>query len=840
MKNIDPKNLVFIIAVLMIFYFLFNGNSTEKFNVVKIGRSGTVSVPKMITTLAPTTTTTLAPKMITLAPTTTTTLAPKMITLAPTTTTTLAPTTTTTMPPIGLSIQCSTNDPLNAPNIAVYKNMGNKQLRHYPNPTIADQWDPNWRNSFNRRIDCTGYTLGEAIPDKSQYTYSQNNGTVSGNTYCQGAWESTNGQNKNMNCIGGFDINTLNTVDCNTVMSQTGVPYDGLIYNCQTPSTTTPAPTTTTTTTTTTPIPTTTTTTTLPPQLVQDASYNCLDGSFHRYIKRLPSEVGKLYHYPNPAIATQWDSNWSSGIGINCSSVTKSGDLPSYPTTCDEAKAMYYIHSPDVKAAGMDAWTHYTVFGKNEGRPWYGPTCDITTTTTTTTPPPFCTAADGWSSKTALVGGTVTQACPGGGINTATCHANGDWTATGCPTTTTPIPTTTTPVPMPTYQLTIDGCEYGTAKTMSCPTGKVSAGSIKYGRWNNTVCPHSTVNASTPSKYSINSLPDTCIGQGSCTFPNFNNVVGDSYPNVAKQFTVGYNCDGTLANDLGAHNMGPWGLSFIDTSARWIWNTSTATRDAPANIPILFYINYFNPGENNVSATLNVAVDNYVEVFQNNNSIFNSKTGQQISAGGWGYFPVPIVLVPGLNKFAFNAINSDTGGSGPIIQNGGPAGLIFSCIDNNKNVLFRSDQTNTLVNSTSTYVQSVVTGQIKNKFGKCLDVRGNTSNNDTALDHYDCIDGNEGQTWQLNPNGTIQNKWGKCIDVPGNVNWNGPVIQQYDCNNNEGQAWTIDSKTGNLKNKWGKCAGVRQNLSANGTDLVQWDCNSVEQGQSWQFVPIIN
>jgi hypothetical protein len=52
-------------------------------------------------------------------------------------------------------------------------------------------------------------------------------------------------------------------------------------------------------------------------------------------------------------------------------------------------------------------------------------------------PPPnapvTCTAGAGWSAGSAAVGGNVTQACPDGSVNTATCGADGKWSITGCP-----------------------------------------------------------------------------------------------------------------------------------------------------------------------------------------------------------------------------------------------------------------------------------------------------------------------------------------------------------------------------------------------------------------------
>ena len=42
---------------------------------------------------------------------------------------------------------------------------------------------------------------------------------------------------------------------------------------------------------------------------------------------------------------------------------------------CDIAKRKYLLQNPDVAKAGMDAWNHYEIFGKKEGRKW--PDCNV-------------------------------------------------------------------------------------------------------------------------------------------------------------------------------------------------------------------------------------------------------------------------------------------------------------------------------------------------------------------------------------------------------------------------------------------------------------------------------
>lgn len=55
-----------------------------------------------------------------------------------------------------------------------------------------------------------------------------------------------------------------------------------------------------------------------------------------------------------------------------------------------------------------------------------------------------------------------------------------------------------TPVATPRY--TKSGCEGVGASLSECPNG-IASGTIKYGRWNNTICPHGTVGPNTAAVY---------------------------------------------------------------------------------------------------------------------------------------------------------------------------------------------------------------------------------------------------------------------------------------------------------------------------------------------------
>jgi len=68
--------------------------------------------------------------------------------------------------PKGTSVKCKTNDPLKAPDAAVYRYMGNKTIRHYPNPVIASSWNKEWNKNIKTITDCSEYTHGVALAKK--------------------------------------------------------------------------------------------------------------------------------------------------------------------------------------------------------------------------------------------------------------------------------------------------------------------------------------------------------------------------------------------------------------------------------------------------------------------------------------------------------------------------------------------------------------------------------------------------------------------------------------------------------------------------------------------------
>ena len=57
--------------------------------------------------------------------------------------------------PVGASVWCSKNDPLQLPNSAVYRVMSGDAISYYPSPDIASTWNPTWSAQI-KPIDCTG------------------------------------------------------------------------------------------------------------------------------------------------------------------------------------------------------------------------------------------------------------------------------------------------------------------------------------------------------------------------------------------------------------------------------------------------------------------------------------------------------------------------------------------------------------------------------------------------------------------------------------------------------------------------------------------------------------
>ena len=92
-------------------------------------------------------------------------------------------------------------------------------------------------------------------------------------------------------------------------------------------------------------------------------------------------------------------------------------------------------------------------------------------------------------------------------------------------------------------EITVKGCEYAVPPISCGPNQQIlNSGMIKYGRWDNSVCP--PVNHENPFNYTIYSLPNRCVGQNSCILGKRNGLIDlrDPYFGTVKHFEITYSC----------------------------------------------------------------------------------------------------------------------------------------------------------------------------------------------------------------------------------------------------------------------------------------------------------
>ena len=81
-------------------------------------------------------------------------------------------------------------------------------------------------------------------------------------------------------------------------------------------------------------------------------------------------------------------------------------------------------------------------------------------------------------------------------------------------------------------------CETEPVTFTECPNG-ITSGTIKYGRWDNTICPHGTVNQSTPPIFK-----EYPLAAGTKEIAGYINdyVKDDPYYGVSKHYEASYVC----------------------------------------------------------------------------------------------------------------------------------------------------------------------------------------------------------------------------------------------------------------------------------------------------------
>ncbi|UQU62451.1 ricin-type beta-trefoil lectin domain protein [Couchioplanes caeruleus] len=117
--------------------------------------------------------------------------------------------------------------------------------------------------------------------------------------------------------------------------------------------------------------------------------------------------------------------------------------------------------------------------------------------------------------------------------------------------------------------------------------------------------------------------------------------------------------------------------------------------------------------------------------------------------------------------------------------------------------------------------------------GRCLDVNGNGTANNTQVELYDC-NGVGGQKWVQQADGSLRNpQSGRCLDSPNGASGNGTRLQIYACNGSAAQKFAVNSG-GVTTAPGGKCVDVAADDTGGNLAAVQlWDCQSYAVDQHW-------
>ena len=221
----------------------------------------------------------------------------------------------------GTAVKCYLNPPSNSRYSSlnnVYRYIGNKTLRMYPEPNIAHSWDPTWMSAIG--IDCKDVTIGSdmkiidgaavkcianhptypgySVGHKYRYTAANKTLRLYPNPDIAASWDPDW-----MNAIGidckdliiGDNMNNKNvTIGPNITIGPNMEPLEGTSVKCNSNS------------------------------LPSNSRYSALH-NIYRYIGNKT-----LRWYPTPEIASSWDPKWNNPlntVGIDCKDLTIGGDM---------------------------------------------------------------------------------------------------------------------------------------------------------------------------------------------------------------------------------------------------------------------------------------------------------------------------------------------------------------------------------------------------------------------------------------------------------------------------------------------------------------------------------
>ena len=108
--------------------------------------------------------------------------------------------------------------------------------------------------------------------------------------------------------------------------------------------------------------------------------------------------------------------------------------------------------------------------------------------------------------------------------------------------------------------------------------------------------------------------------------------------------------------------------------------------------------------------------------------------------------------------------------------------------------------------------------------GRCLDVPGVSTTNNTQVEIWDC-NGGTNQQWTQQSNGELSVYGTKCLDVLNNATAAGSPVGIFDCNAASNQRWTVNTDGTIVGVGSGLCLDVTGQGTANGTLVEIWTCN---------------
>jgi hypothetical protein len=108
--------------------------------------------------------------------------------------------------------------------------------------------------------------------------------------------------------------------------------------------------------------------------------------------------------------------------------------------------------------------------------------------------------------------------------------------------------------------------------------------------------------------------------------------------------------------------------------------------------------------------------------------------------------------------------------------------------------------------------------------GRCLDVAGQSQNNGSTVQLWDCHNG-ANQQWTSTTAGELRVYGGKCLDAEGGATSAGTRVIIWDCHGGANQRWNVNSGGTITNAQSGLCLDASGNGTANGTAVVLWTCN---------------